>query len=218
MFYQLTNFNIKNFVRNEYITEALSRDGHPTGVFLDIRDWSDGVYQLVLDNIVDLENWVMHQIQFAKMDDLQKFGRTIDGIIDLYGEAVGTSHTNAINSQLKYEVANKVLVALVSQGYIPEEGDFHNNGDQERYCARAVSPDGSEITIFIDSEAHGTIGNHLSILSSDYQKRTNYELAIRAKEIRDAVSDYGLEISNMVEQPLETSPINQSKYLVRYKK
>jgi hypothetical protein len=130
---------------------------------------------------------------------LRDFEKSLNQIDESFLEVIHISRINAINSQLKYEVANQVLLALISQGYVPEVGNYCENQGEERYYASAKNGAGSTVTILIDNTEKNTVGSKLSILSSDSQLRTQYELNRRASEIKEAVKRYGLEISNLTE-------------------
>jgi hypothetical protein len=197
------------------LVEAVTREGNLTGVYLDLKDWSDGKYQVALSDVDNLVHWLDVNYDSASYDELKKLENFIGTAEANFEDAIHTARLNAINSQLKYEVANQILLALVSQGYIPDEGAYADNNGEERYCAKAVNGDGSSVTIFIDSADQVQIGSKISIISSDYQQKTQTELQHRAMEIREAVSQYGLGIGVISEIPIQNEGMTD-KRKVRY--
>ena len=76
---------------------------------------------------------------------------------------------------------------------------------------------GIPIDIFVDEDPNVSIGNKLTILSSDYEMKTNYELQKRGAEIRDAIQRYGLEVGEMVELPEQNNQQHPAKSIDEFK-
>jgi hypothetical protein len=204
LFYLTAELQLKiGMIRQKFssqpVIEAITRDGHFSGVYLDLFDWSDGKYTALLEDLDNLESWLDNNHSSITFENLRDFEKSLNQIDESFLEVIHISRINAINSQLKYEVANQVLLALISQGYVPEVGNYCENQGEERYYASAKNGAGSTVTILIDNTEKNTVGSKLSILSSDSQLRTQYELNRRASEIKEAVKRYGLEISNLTE-------------------
>lgn len=190
---------IEDLILHNHLTEAVSIEGKRTGIFLDLNEWSDGKFHALLIDIENLRTWWDENMNVIDFEEFKKFEDYLGLVEDNYQDAIITAHTNAINSQLKYEIANQVLLALITQGYIPSEGNFVENEGEERYFASAQNAEGSTVTILVDKAGEGFIGSKLSIISSDYEQRTEYELSRRASEIKEAISKYGLEINDLIE-------------------
>jgi len=193
--------HIETFIKENKLSEALTKDGIRTGIFLDLNDWSDGLYPALIEQVDQIFDEYFSGPELRNLSTYQSLDRVFDGLMDQYQSSIICAHTNAINSQMKYELANNILVALVAQGYIPQEGIYEVHDGKERYAASAINPDGSDITIYIDTDDPMSIGNKLSIFSSDYRQRTPYELSKRVNEIKESIESYGFDVGDFKEVP-----------------
>lgn len=190
---------IANYITTNWHTEAVNYSGEKTGVYLSLYDWSDGKYQQTLDLCEKISGYFNHgkpSLFFQRYNEIETHLLTLE---NSYHDAIITAHTNAINAQLKYEVANQVLLALIAQGYQPKSGDYVENEGKEIYEAIVAHPDGSEIKVTLDNPHKDGIGSRLAILFSNAEMKTRYEMTRRAEEVRKSVSSLGFDIGGFQE-------------------
>lgn len=105
----------------------------------------------------------------------------------------------ALNSQLRFNIAQQVMLSLVEQGFRPVEGGFSEDNFNGKYLARAINHDGGEVTIAIDPDEKIPLRNDINILSKDAAVLTEHELRQRSGEIRSSLLKNGLVVSDPVE-------------------
>jgi hypothetical protein len=198
--------NLEQFFKARRTIEGVNRSGEGTGVYLDLMEWSDGMYEALLNDITKLNGWLHDDGTLPTFSEISTIQDKFLDYKDQFENTIETAHCNAINTQLKYEVANTVLLALVAEGFFPLQGDYVSNEGKERYYAQAQDATGNLVTIYIDNEDDNPIGSKISLLSSDYHEKYRHEVLLRAKAIREAVQSYGLQISDYEELPVNSEP------------
>jgi predicted RNA-binding protein Jag len=205
------------------MVRACHRNGEISNVSLDLHEWADGKYEQIYQDALSLQQWLLSNGQHLSYTEMKEVERRIGEIDSQFDDVILLAQANALNSQMKYEVANQVVLALVSQGFIPTAGDFCVNNGDERYFAEASNGEGSVVSVIIDPIPGNPVANSISVLSSDAKEKTGYELRQRANAIHDAVEKYGFQISKLEEvtegtSSIEGDQLNRSIHRDRWKK
>ena len=177
------------------LDEEINLDYWSRGEYGDICKKFNQLVELVNSNEMDLSTELMNQDIFPTLREL-KFALS---------ETITQARINVISSQNRYELANRILTALIEQGYVPVSGNYKQGEYLNGYSASVRSHDGSEISVIIDPEELSPLQNKLHVLSSDAGRISDHELKKRAEEIRQSIDGANFQVSPLV-QTLEVKP------------
>lgn len=124
----------------------------------------------------------------------------IPGFSDQLAEIVNLARRSALNSQLRYNVAQMVMLAVINQGYQPKMGSFTEEDYRQGYLAKAVSADGSEIVVKVDPG--DGFQNELELINSHPGVINDSEMRKRSIEIIQSLEAYGMNVGK-IEQMTE---------------
>lgn len=202
----------KEFLFKNSVFQAIDRDGNLIEAYLNLDEWSNGMYTALLDQVTLLEE-DLEILEYKDKNTLQNLEMEVDAVFDTFHEIVVLARTTAINTQIKYEIANAILLALIANGYKPEYGQYQQVGTDECYVASALSPDGSQIRIVVEPDPLHEIGSNVSLISTDIGSKTQYEIKNRADEIRETLITMGYESGSFRE--VHQDPIIEHQRLRR---
>jgi hypothetical protein len=114
-------------------------------------------------------------------------------------EMIDSVQVRSLNSQIRFNIAQLVVSALISQGHRLESCGFQKDDFLEPYQVKASSIDGSQVLIRIDPIAGEMMSSHLHIIANDPVERSHTELVQRAKELNRSLRQMGLHIQNQRE-------------------
>jgi len=133
----------------------------------------------------------------------------IPGFSDQLAEIVNLARRSALNSQLRYNLAQMVMVAVINQGYQPKKGSFTEEDFRLGYLAKAVSADGSEIVVKVDP-GEG-FQNEIELINSNHGVINETEMRKRSIEIIQSLEAYGMNIGK-IEQIAEVQKSEKPHY------
>jgi hypothetical protein len=114
----------------------------------------------------------------------------------------------ALNSQLRINIADLVVQALNQQGFGLQRADYFSQDTREPFQAELQNYEGDSIVIEVLPTGEELGENELALHSLDGDIRTENELRFRWQKIHSALSQYGLNIGHLVEE--EQSPYHTS--------
>jgi len=121
-------------------------------------------------------------------------------------ELIRSARWNALNSQLRINIADLAVQALEAQGFELVESGYSSQDTRRGYTALVKDYSGNEVQIHVEPIEGTGIENELHIPCEDAGIRTEYELRSRDMEITDALNGYGLQVFGM---PVETAQQRQ---------
>jgi hypothetical protein len=110
-------------------------------------------------------------------------------------DIVSQSRMEVINSQLRINIADLVVRALQSQGFVISEAGYENGDRGSNYNILLRNLEGNEIAVRVTPGNQNGV-NLLELDSFDAELRTSHELNHRAREISTALSRFGLKMEN----------------------
>ena len=207
------NLGGKNMKTNEIIPQELldiigfieiqpvDKNGKTIGTHIETNYWTQGVFGDLKQKVSEIHSYVQglnDEITIAELKAIQD--EFLHPLQDLFIHCLMDARINALNAQIRYEIANSVLVALVEQGFKPVSGDYENGDFFGSYNATAINPSGNQINILIDPGKLNQLENTLHVISKNRELNTESELRSRANEIRRSLIDHGLDAGAFVEQ------------------
>lgn len=116
-------------------------------------------------------------------------------------EVVFQARLSVLSSQLRLNIADRVLSALGSQGYFLDGAFYEGDDSRETYAARLFSVDGGEILVRVDPIPEQAPKNELHLIAQDRQEKTLHEMRQRALEVQRALRQTGLQVGRMMQAP-----------------
>jgi hypothetical protein len=179
----------------------------------DTNFWSHNIYRSLWDefkSITDRINSDDTPLTSQELNEFQSF--VLPDFLRRLSDCVSSARFEMVSSQLRYQLANRVLFALVQQGFKPVEGNYANQDYRKGYFAKARSVDGDEIVIEITPGEEDICQNQVELISLDSKLRTETELIQRANEIRNSILSPELNVTQFSEivDPSQQSHSNSS--------
>ncbi len=138
-----------------------------------------------LPNTETLEHWLRY--------DLPIYEKSL-------GDILLDARVNALNSQLRINIADLVIRALQEQGFA--ETDYHYDAEDQRnsYGVKMQNLAGNEVLVQVDPVGQAVGENELHLQSLDREERTEHELQQRWQEISRSLAAYGLRVGQYVRE------------------
>jgi hypothetical protein len=181
--------------------QTIDKTGELLDIYVETNYWSSGKYAEIELKINEIEQFILdngESLPIAEIYDIMNNHLAI--IEDEFIHCIIDARLAALNAQIRYEIANSVLLALVEQGFFPVSGDYQEGNYLNCYQASAVKPGGNKVNIYISPGPSGDILNSLDIISLDKNIVSKEELHLRAKEIQKSLFNQGLNIGDFHEE------------------
>jgi hypothetical protein len=142
---------------------------------------------------------------------------TIPELTNQFVEVVHRARRNAINAQIRFNIAQLVLTAAIQQGYQPESGQFAGNDFRNEYAATAISPDGNTIRVCV--RADGDYDQQIFLDNSGQKINSESEMRRRMLEILQSLQSFGVNVGSIESStaPRTTNPRKSLQYIAERK-
>jgi hypothetical protein len=144
------------------------------------------------------------------LEDLDRvYNQIIPVVRDSFESIIYEARLNALNSQLRMNIAEKALQALENHGFCLENSGYSDDDMRSQFSAQLASPDGSEVTINVlpTEKSSEELSNEIVVITTHPYLKTDHEARMHWDELSYTLSQYNLKVSRP-----ETSP-NQSPIL-----
>jgi hypothetical protein len=189
---------------------ALDVAGNEIPFPVDLDYWSCGTYREILNEAKQLCQTLKEQQRSLSVNQLQQirteeFTRLQTSLETVIYE----SRLEAIQSQLRINIADLALQSLETQGYRLEEAGFADNDLRGPFVAKLINEDRSRISLKIMPKQGQDLSNDLVVISNDAAMRTAGELFARFQAIRSSLGQRGLAIRQVHSNPpaAQTEPL-----------
>ena len=210
---------------------AMGIAGEDLGIDIQVDYWTLDKLSLLRNNIGTIVSILHNNKQDITFDDLDKLStQTIPKLKQLFSEIVLEARQNAINSQIKINVAYYAMKALEKHGFFLQEAQYNNGDMRETFSAQLSDPDGSNIILQITPNKVDN-SNDLVVDTIDDTIHTEDEYMQRWEVIKKSIQESGIQVSpvqvtqskeeGVEEVPLPKKPVkkknrsNQSPYYVQ---
>ena len=181
---------------------AIDLHGEELPEKIEVNYWTENALSGLQEKIQHFWNRVDQAGIALPVSDLETILRNdIPDLSDQLAEIVNMARRNALNSQLRYNVAQMVMLAVINQGYQPKNGAYTEEDYRQGYLAKAVSADGSEIVVKV--EPGEGFQNELQLINTHPGLINETELRKRSIEIMQSLEAYGMNVGG-IEQVTES--------------
>jgi len=200
--------------KGEYHTRvrAIGLEGDELDYEIDVSYWSKNQYLSMMKKA----KGILHQInRFGEKLSFEELeGILSTQLIEIDNElsnAIYWARRNVLASQIRFNIANCVVKALLEQGFKIVVGNYTGRDQRGSYQALLRHIDGSEVVIQV-SELDGEIGqNQIDIETQNAYLYSEHELRQRAKEMATSLSNYGLQVGKVPIPNLQSNYPNGSE-------
>jgi hypothetical protein len=148
-----------------------------------------------------IEEWIAYLEEnkhLLTVDKLREVKEIIFPDIDKeLDELVYRARVNILNSQLRINIADMAVQALIGQGYFLYESSYISNNPGNGYYASLRNLEGSEICIQVEPIAEDIGQNELHLISLESAQKTTHEIRQSTAEITNALDKMGLRVGEM---------------------
>ena len=181
-----------------------------------VDEWVEGNLSRLHHKIQAAQTLVEKPVSLQQIDNLKK---AIKHIIPLWhkklDDFVYQARAEAINSQLRMNIALMVVRSLSNQGYRLVQTQYNDEDMRAEYLAQLVDEEGSHVLIQVESAGSQPETAELNLFTQDADMRTPHELKQRSKEIQRSISRAGLRVSEL--KPVERTTQNVQTFKERVK-
>ena len=132
--------------------------------------------------------------------------QTIPGFTAELEDLVAQARVNAINAQLRINIADFVIQALQEQGFAPNEAGYQTADAQSAYEVSLSNYEGSAVVVQVKSAGVKIGQNELHLESLDGQARSEDELENRWHAISQSLERFGLSVGPYAREDTSAVP------------
>jgi hypothetical protein len=174
---------------------ALDALGNDLPIPIQLDYWSGGGYQILLRDAKQLHQNLREGQRSLSQEDLQRLWRQeIPSLWNRLESMIYEARLEAIQSQLRINIADLALQALETQGYTLQAAGFAEDDMRGSFEATLRNADQSCISIRILPKQGQEMTSDLEVISGDSSMRTAGELFARFQAIRSSLGQKGLTI------------------------
>ncbi|MGD8404211.1 MAG: hypothetical protein PVJ21_11160 [Anaerolineales bacterium] len=182
-------------VTNSTVIPAMGIDGEDLGIDIEVNYWAHGQLSQLRKNINTIVSTLYNNKQEITFDDLNKLStESIPKLKQLFSDVILVARQNAINSQIKINVAYYAMKAMEKHGFSLQDAQYNNGDMRGVFSAQLSDPDGSNIILQITPN-NADNSNDLLIDTIDDTIHTEDEYMQRWEVIKRSIQECGIQVS-----------------------
>jgi hypothetical protein len=195
--YSSLNEMIAQMNCNEVIC-ALGLQGEELPNSISLEFWTNGRYHQLLDHCQQLARYMIQDQNILSLNDIQRiYSQILPSIRETFEKIIFDARLNALNSQLRMNIAEKAFEALENHGFVLDESGYSNNDMRSQFNAHLECPDGSQVLIQVlpTEETTEALANDLVVITTHPFLKTEHEARLRWEELSQTLNRYNLRVS-----------------------
>jgi hypothetical protein len=177
---------------------ALGLEGEELPEQVDLEFWSNGKYRELLDKCRHLLTILTREQQSISTEELKRIDTELLPIlVERFESVIYDARLNALNSQLRMNIAERALQALETQGFRLHQAGYSNQDMRTAFTAALENPDGSRVMIEVlpTEKTKQELTNELVVITSHPYLKTEHEARLQWQELCRSLSEYDLQVS-----------------------
>ncbi len=171
-------------------------DGNDIGQMIDVDFWSSRRLSRLKTMVHTLLTRIEDNGDTLQTEDLLSLQqKEIPRMIEEMEATCSLAMEEALNSQLRVNIADIVIQALETQGFCFSTSEYAQNDQRKAFSANVANLAGDKIIIGVEPNKEEPGSSNLHLISTDAEQHTEHELRQRAKEIFATLNNYGLKNS-----------------------
>jgi hypothetical protein len=190
---------------------GLDLSGSELPDLIDLDFWTGGRYHQLLEHCKDLSAFLDEDRDVLSLEDVGRiYGQVLPAIRESFASMISDARLNALNSQLRMNIAEKALEALEQQGFVLDSAGYSGDDMRAQFNARLACADGSQVTIHVlpDENSDKELANELVMITTSPYLKTEHEARLRWEELSRTLSQYELTVG----RPEIHSPTTASSF------
>lgn len=195
--YSELNETIFQMVSNGKV-QAVGLNGEFLPEFIDVNFWTNGRFLQLVEHARQLSRDLIQDKSILTMEDLERIDKHIlPAIRGSFESSIMDARLNALNSQLRMNIAEKALEALENHGYFLDRSGYQNNDMRTQFNAHLACPDGSEVEINVlpNDRSIQELSNDLVVITTHPDMKTEHEARLQWEELSETLRQYNLNVS-----------------------
>jgi hypothetical protein len=177
--------------------QAIDLDGSPIDQMIDVQYWSKGEWQVLVDELAQV-------IQPLQATDAPPTSQYLYDLVNQYlpqfrshvADVCFAARIEALNSQLRVNIADVVVQALSVQGFAVSDYAYQHADWRDTFETHLLGLDKSSVTVQVVPSGNELGQNELHIYSDDTGLRNQRELHQRWDEVEDLLVLSGLTVGD----------------------
>lgn len=202
---------LEHLAHASYQVPAMDTQGNLLPYQIEVDFWCSGDLHELTRKIETLRAEITQSESRPTIRQLeQMLQEELPGLDQQLDDVVFRARLAVLSSQLRLNIADRVLSALGSQGYNLDGAFFEGDDSREPYAARLFAMDGAEILVRVDPIPDQAPKNELHLIAQDHQDKTMHEMRQRALEVQRALRQAGMDVGRLMQLP-EPAPSTTSQ-------
>jgi hypothetical protein len=177
-------------------------DGNDLNQTIEVDFWSGRKLSRLTTAIRALQHRVENEPHtFSSPQWIAILNEQIPSLVKEMEAACHQAVQEALNSQLRINIADIVVQALECQGFVLSSSDYEHEDKRRSYQAAVRNLGGDEILIGVEPGREAAGSNQLRLISADAAQRSEHELQQRAAEILESLRQFGVSAGEIQELP-----------------
>jgi hypothetical protein len=176
---------------------ALGLEGEELPEQVDVAYWSNGRYRDLLDKCRNFLAMLSQEQGGLSTEEMRDANHELLSIIqERFESIIYEARLNALNSQLRMNIAEQALQALETHGFKLSEAGYVDQDMRAPFTAHLENPDGSRVTIQVlpAEETSQDLANELVVVTRHPTLKTEQEARLQWDELCRTLSQYNLNV------------------------
>lgn len=181
---------------------AIGLEGEDLHFDIDLDYWSNGKYAVLNEASEKLIEMLEDNASEVTMEDLEMVStRIIPKYKQEFDDIILEARQNAINSQLKINVAYLAMKALEKHGFSLDDAGYYNDDQRDSFSVTLNGLDGSNIILEVAPTSDDNSANTLSVETCNDDIHTEREYLRRWQAICSALNQVGVHVDQVQISP-----------------
>ena len=177
---------------------AFGLEGEELAEQVDLAYWSNGRYRELLDKSRHLLALLSREQRSISTEELKQ---TYNELLPIVGERfesiIYDARLNALNSQLRMNIAERALQALEIQGFRLNTAGYANQDMRAGFKAHLENADGSQVMIEVlpTDKTKQELANELVVVTNHPYLKSEHEARLQWQELCRTLNQHDLQVS-----------------------
>ena len=177
---------------------AFGLEGEELPDQVDVAYWSNGKYDQLLNKCRSLSALLSQEQQRISIEELTRtHADLLPAITEKLESIIYDARLNALNSQLRMNIAETALQALENHGFKLNEAGYVNKDMRAPFMVQLNNSDGSQVTIQVlpTNETAQELTNELVVVTKHPYLKTEQEARLQWAELCRSLNEFNLNVS-----------------------
>ena len=193
---------------------AFGLEGEELTEQVELSYWSNGRYRELLDKCRRLLALLSQEHRSLSTEELeQTYKDLLPVVVERFESIIYEARLNALNSQLRMNIAERALQALEVQGFRLNAAGYANEDMRAAFTANLENPDGSRVLIEVlpTDQMKQELTNELVMITNHPYLKTEHEARLQWQELCRTLNQHDLQVSRPEIRPAPLASTDHTK-------